>query len=287
MKQYLILVIPLRSKVVGVILVSLRLSVCLSIRPSHIPCLLCKSHNSGWILFILSMHNDLWPWPISSRLFSLDFAIKLVKYGTTSVRSTACTVLVRFFLFPFNAQMITSMKGCVACNDLWPWLIYSRSFSHYFAMKLLRYGTSCCIHFTSCTVLDEFFPYLAQMITGMRGSVACNDLLPGHISSRSFRHDFAIKLLKYGTSCRVRSTPCAFLDVSCFLCVHTLICVYISVCVHIDGLGWNRSSSSANTLELPRSCIWPWMFSVYDLVCGCVCVVFIVFASFIYFAVWQ
>ena len=134
-------------------------SVCPSVFPSHIPCLLCKSHNSGWILSILSMHNDLWPWPISSRLFSLDFAIKLVKYGTTSVRSTACTVLVRFFLFPFNAQMITSMKGCVACNDLWPWLIYSRSFSHYFAMKLLRYGTSCCIHFTSCTVLDEFFPY--------------------------------------------------------------------------------------------------------------------------------
>ena len=57
-----------------------------------------------------------------------------------------------------------------------------------------------------------------------------------------------------------------------FLRIHTLTCVYISVCVHIDGLARNRGRSSANTLELPRSCVWPWMFSVYDLVCGCVCV---------------
>ena len=58
-----------------------------------------------------------------------------------------------------------------------------------------------------------------------------------------------------------------------FLCVLTLTCVYISVCAHIDGL--------------PRSCVWPRMLSVYDLVCGCVCVLFIVFACFIYFTVGQ
>ena len=37
------------------------------------------------------------------------------------------TVLHRFF--PYLAQMITNMRGCVAYNDLWPWPISSRSFS--------------------------------------------------------------------------------------------------------------------------------------------------------------
>ena len=69
---------------------------------------------------------------------------------------------------------------------------------------------------------------------------------------------------------------------------YILTCGYISVCVHIDGFARNCGSSSANTLELPRSCIWPEMFSMYDLVCGCVGVIlFIVFACFIYFIVGQ
>ena len=36
------------------------------------------------------------------------------------------------------------------------------------------------------TVLDGFFPYLAQMITSMRGCLAYNDLWPRPISSRPF-----------------------------------------------------------------------------------------------------
>ena len=52
-----------------------------------------------------------------------------------------------------------------------------------------------------------------------------------------------------------------------FLHVNTLTCVYISVCVHINGLAQNCGSSSANTLELPRSCVWPWMLSVYVGAC--------------------
>ena len=30
--------------------------------------------------------------------------------------------------FPYLVQMINSMRGCVACDDLWPWPISSRSF---------------------------------------------------------------------------------------------------------------------------------------------------------------
>ena len=67
----------------------------------------------------------------------------------------------------------------------------SRSFSHDFAIKLLKYGTSCSVHSTACTVLDQFFSYLAQMITSMRSCVAWNDIWPWHISSRLFSCDVA------------------------------------------------------------------------------------------------
>ena len=178
------------------------------------PSPLCNIYSSGRILSILGtndysmrgcvLHSDIWPWPISSRSFRLDFAINLLKYGTSyRVCSTACTVLDVFFCC--LAQMIISIRGSVAYNDLWPWLISSRSFSLDFAIKLLKYSTSCHVCYTACTVLDGFFPYLAQMITNMRGCVACNDHWTSPISSRSFSYDFAVKLLKSGTNCCVCS----------------------------------------------------------------------------------
>ena len=166
-------------------------------------------------------HNDLWPWPISSRSFSLHLE--------NHVRSVASTVLDGFFLysaqvitiirgcdacyiflrirkfeflanvwnfsalplkkkatvlngfFPYLAQMITNMKGCVAYNNLWPWPISSRSFG---------LGLENCVGSVASTVLDGFFPYLIQMITSMRRCVACDDLWPWPISSGSFDLDF-------------------------------------------------------------------------------------------------
>ena len=70
------------------------------------------------------------------------------------------------------------MRRCVAYNDLWPWPTSSRPFNHDIAIKLLKYGTSCHVRSTASTVLDGFFPYLAQMITRMRGCVMHNDLWP-------------------------------------------------------------------------------------------------------------
>ena len=157
-------------------------------------------------------HNDLLPWPIFLRSFRHGFVIQLLKYirPACRVRSVTSTVLDGFY--PYKAQMITSMRRFVMYSDLWPWPISSRPFSHDFAIQLQKYGISCGVHSTVCTFLDEFFLYLAQMITNMRGCVACNDLWPWPISSRSFSHDFAIKLLKYGTSCGVCSTACTVLD---------------------------------------------------------------------------
>ena len=102
-----------------------------------------------------------------------------------------CSVTPRFsgWILFIYAQMITSMRGCVVHKDLWPWPISSRSFRHDLAIKLLKYGTSCHVCSTECTVLDGFFAFLAQMITSIRGCVAWNDLWPWPISSWLFSHD--------------------------------------------------------------------------------------------------
>ena len=95
--------------------------------------------------------------------------------------------------------MITSMRECVAYNELWPWPISSRKrrcvacddfwpwpiFSGSFGLDLENRVRSA-----ASTVLDGFFPYLVQMITSMRRCVACDDLWPWPISSRSFDLDF-------------------------------------------------------------------------------------------------
>ena len=60
--------------------------------------------------------------------------------------------------------MITTMRGCVAHHDLWPWPISSRSFGLDLENR---------VRSVASTVLDEFFLYLAQMITIIRRCVAC------------------------------------------------------------------------------------------------------------------
>ena len=102
------------------------------------------------------------------------------------------TVLGGFF--PYLAQMITSMRGCVAYNDLWHWLISSRSFG---------LGLENRVRSVASTVLDGFFPYLAQIIISTRGCVTCNDLWLWPIFSRSFGLDLEN---------RVRSVASTVLD---------------------------------------------------------------------------
>ena len=80
------------------------------------------------------------------------------------VRSVTSTVLDGFF--PYYPQMITTMRGCVAHNDLWPWPISIRSFG---------LDLENCVRSVASTVLDGFLLYLAQMITIIRGCVACYD----------------------------------------------------------------------------------------------------------------
>ena len=56
------------------------------------------------------------------------------------------------------------MRRCVACDDLWPWTISSRSFDLEFENR---------VRSVTFSVLDRLFPYLPQIITTIRGCVAC------------------------------------------------------------------------------------------------------------------
>ena len=80
--------------------------------------------------------------------------------------------------------MISSIRRCVAYNDLWPWPIFSRSFG---------LGLENRVRSVASIVLDGFFPYLVKMITGMGRCVACDDFWPWPISSRSIDLDFKNK----------------------------------------------------------------------------------------------
>ena len=113
--------------------------------------------------------DDPWPWPISSRSFGLDL--------DNGVRSVASTVLDGFFLY--LAQMITIIRGCVACCVFFS---ESGNLNFWQLFKTFRPWPWKKIY----TVLDGFFPFLAQMITSMRRCVAYIDLWPWPISSRSF-----------------------------------------------------------------------------------------------------
>ena len=75
-------------------------------------------------------------------------------------------------IFPYFAQMIASIRGCVANNTVSPFPMSSMSFSHDFAIKHLKYDTFFHVHSRAYTVLNGFFPYLAQIITNMKGCFA-------------------------------------------------------------------------------------------------------------------
>ena len=147
-------------------------SVCLRVRP------VASTVQDGFFPYLVQMINstrgcvacdDLWPWPISSRSFGLDLENR--------VRSVASTVLDGLFFY--MAQIITIIRGCVACYDffrIWKFEFLA-NFWKFFDLDLEK---------KKSTILDGFFPYLAQMITSMRGCVAYNDLWPWPISSRPF-----------------------------------------------------------------------------------------------------
>ena len=95
------------------------------------------------------------------RPVALTYIFKVIGLENR-VRSVASTVPDGFF--PYLVQMITSMRRCVACDDLWPWPTSSRSFDLDLENR---------VRSVASTVLNGFFLYLAQMNTIIRGCVVC------------------------------------------------------------------------------------------------------------------
>ena len=152
------------------------------VRLSRLPCPLCNIYSSRWILSILATNDHYHErvcrtqWPLT-----LTYIFKVIRpWLQNRVRSVAFTVLDGFFLC--LAQMITIIRGCVACYfffRIWKFEFLA-NFSNFSALTLKK----------NLQFSNGFFPYLIQMITSMRECVAYNDLWPWHVSSRSFDLDF-------------------------------------------------------------------------------------------------
>ena len=153
-----------------------RLSVCPSVdrivsalylqQYSSDPFHICTSYQATsegvWRVMPVSKFKNLKFWRIF-LICNFDFVFFwLVVFGQFPPLPLPSTVQDGFF--PYLVQMINSMRGCVACDDLWPWPISSRSFGLDLENR---------VRFVASTVLDQFFLYLAQMITIIRGCVAC------------------------------------------------------------------------------------------------------------------
>ena len=93
-----------------------------------------------------------------------------------------CSVYRSRWILFILAQMVTIIRGCVVCY------FFFRIWKFEFLANFWKKISSLTLK--KSTVLDGFFPYLAQMITNMRWCVAYNDLWPWRISSMSFGLDF-------------------------------------------------------------------------------------------------
>ena len=120
-------------------------AVCFILRGTNQTSLYPNKVSGGYIGFTLSVCPSVCP-----SVCRLTFR----------VRPVASTVQDGFF--PYLVQMINSIRGCVTCDDPWPWPLSSRSFG----LDLKN-----CVRSVASTGLDGFFLYLAQMITIIRGCV--------------------------------------------------------------------------------------------------------------------
>ena len=78
----------------------------------------------------------------------------------------------------YLAQMIISMRGCVAYNDPWQWPISSKSFDLDFENR---------VHSVMFSVLDRLFPHLPQIITTIKAQWLATIRLATHSSLRRRR----------------------------------------------------------------------------------------------------
>ena len=93
--------------------------------------------------------------------------------------------------------MITSMRRCVACDDLWPWPISSRSFDLDFENR---------VRSVMFSVLDRLFFWLGIQydpivwVIMRRRGVSSERRRSSCSSLTTLKHEFAVQYIMYSTS---------------------------------------------------------------------------------------
>ena len=131
--------------------------------------------------------------------------------GRRHISNTLCRVLSSSNFLAFTLKK--NLQFCLHSFHIWhKSSIASEGVSHVMTFDLDLYfqfsrsfglDLENRVRSVASIVLDGFFPYLVQIITSMRRSVACDDLWPWPISSRSSDLDFEN---------RVRSVTFSVLD---------------------------------------------------------------------------
>ena len=111
-----------------------------------------------WAQMITSMRGC-----VSIMTFDLDLylqgnSVMILQSVHPAFRVCSVTHTVLDGFFPYWAQMITSMRECVVHNDLWPWPISSRSFSHDFAICPSRIPCPLCNFYCPGWILSILGP---------------------------------------------------------------------------------------------------------------------------------
>ena len=132
---------------------------------------------NSWLLLFsdaeLAWLDDYTPPPPPPPPTRNEVRVGILDSPCLSVRLSVCPLTFRVHpvastvqdgFFPHLVQIINGMRGCVACDDPWPWPISSRSFDLDLENRVCSVGS---------TVLDGFFLYLAQMSTIIIGCVMC------------------------------------------------------------------------------------------------------------------
>ena len=152
---------------------------------SHILwCPLYSIFSSGWILSIFATYDHHHKSVCSAQwLLTLTYIFKVIQPWVCNKTAKiwhilSCPLYSLYFsgwiIFIFDANDHWHER---VCHMQWP-LILTCVFNHDFVMKLLKYGTFYLVHYTTCTALNGFFSYLAQMIYSMRGCFGQNVFWP-------------------------------------------------------------------------------------------------------------
>ena len=183
-------------------------------------CPLCNVYSSGWILSILGTNDHYHervcraPWPLT-----LTYIFKVIEPWLCNNTAKICLILSCPLCNVYSSGWILSILGTNdhyherVCRAPWPLNGFTPSVRLSVCPSVRpSVRPACRVRSATSTVLDGFFSYWVPMINTMRGCVAHHDLWPWPISSRSLSHDFAITLLKFVSSCRVRSVTSTVLD---------------------------------------------------------------------------